>query len=58
MEVDDDVDVCVCCGRYYGMTNCIRELWEKSFNYRNNPNAVMPQFCHRCMRDHAWSNRR
>lgn len=44
---DDDVDVCLGCGRYYGMTQTIEDLWRKSFNYSST--AVMPQLCHRCM---------
>ncbi len=42
-----DVDVCLGCGRYYGMTEALQEAWRKSFNYREG--AVMDQLCLRCM---------
>jgi len=48
-EDDIDIDVCLCCGSYYSLTPTILELWRKSFNYREG--AVVPQLCHRCMRE-------
>lgn len=47
-NTDDDVDICLGCGRYYGMTATLKKAWHKSFNYREG--AVMDQLCLRCMR--------
>jgi len=46
-EEDVDVDVCLGCGRYYGITPALEEAWRKSFDYREG--AVMDQLCLRCM---------
>jgi hypothetical protein len=44
-----DIDVCMGCGRYYSITPHLMELWRKSFNYPID--KVMPQLCHKCMRN-------
>jgi hypothetical protein len=46
-----DIDVCVCCGRYYGLTNTIVSLWNDR-PYPETSGSTMPQFCYRCMKEH------
>lgn len=47
---DVDVDVCLGCGRYYGMSPSLEQAWRSSVNYREG--AVMDQLCLRCMEGH------
>ena len=46
-----DIDVCLGCGRYYGMTKTLFEAWRNSVNYRAG--AVMDQLCLKCMEGNA-----
>lgn len=47
-DADDiDVDVCMGCGRYYGMTQSLVNRWRAVYKPRDN--AVMPQECWKCL---------
>jgi hypothetical protein len=48
MDDDVDIDVCQGCGRHYGMTQTIADMWRSSPLYREG--TVCPQLCHQCMR--------
>jgi hypothetical protein len=45
---DEDIDVCLGCGRYYGYSEALEKAWRENFNFREG--AVMDQLCLRCMR--------
>ena len=42
-----DIDVCMGCGRYYGMTQTLIDVWRVM--YRPKDKDVMPQLCWKCM---------
>jgi hypothetical protein len=46
---DVDIDICMGCGRYYSLTDSIIELWRQSPSF--DEKQVVPQLCHRCMRN-------
>jgi hypothetical protein len=47
-DIDCDVDVCMGCGRYYGITQPLKDLWYAS-EASKRPGAVMAQLCFMCM---------
>lgn len=51
-EGDDDIDVCMGCGRYYGSTNHRGlQSWTRDPNW---PNEVAPQLCMKCWREQGY----
>jgi hypothetical protein len=47
-DEDAHVDVCMGCGRYYGYTQSLVDLWYAS--RLHNDKQVMPQLCYSCMK--------
>jgi hypothetical protein len=47
-DIEIEVDVCMSCGRYYGMTQSLKDLWYSS-DASKRPGAVMAQLCFKCM---------
>jgi hypothetical protein len=45
---NDHIDVCQCCGRYYGYSPMLEAFWRQ--HYHPRPGEVMPQLCGKCMR--------
>lgn len=44
---DIDIDVCLRCGRYYGCTQSLVNIWRNSSLYSDK--RIMPQLCFKCM---------
>ena len=44
---EPDVDVCLSCGHYYGMTQGLIQHWRELYN--PGPKDVMPQQCWKCL---------
>jgi hypothetical protein len=47
-DEDAHIDVCMGCGRYYGYTQSLVDLWYAS--RLHNDKQVMPQLCYSCMK--------
>jgi hypothetical protein len=51
---DVDIDVCMGCGRYYGMTQSLIDRW--CMLYRPTARDVMPQLCWKCLGEDGLSH--
>lgn len=54
MTEDEHIDVCLRCGRYYGYTKSLEDMWRNSPLYREG--GIMPQLCFNCMEAEYASN--
>lgn len=48
-DIEVDFDVCMCCGKYYTVTDSLKDKAIRVGVWNPNGNGILPQHCFKCI---------